>query len=264
MHTRKIQPRKVYERVVTGENDVLRRYRRVRRMHPVFLHREDAGIFINGEFTRKHLQELQRVKLGLMGEADGSGNRKGQGDLCRETGREAQQPGGLGLVLHQRGILSGIEIGILFLKGAGNAFIPDDPAVIPDGGGIGLRILPGLIFAVLFQQCTVNIAVLGGDFGGGILCLAGGGAARFENHDAQAGFLEKPGGEQAGDAGADDRDVSAFLRVSRSRGAKVLVFAQRDSIKNTPLSRFSDLLCPEYRCRIRQESSAITKNASRG
>lgn len=213
-------------------------------MHLVFLHREDAGVFINGEFTRKHLQELQRVKLGLMGEADGSGNRKGQGDLCRETGREAQQPGGLGFVLHQRGILPGIEIGILLFKGAGDAFIPDDPAVIPDGGGIGLRILPGFIFAVLFQQRTVNIAVLGGDFGGGVLRLAGGGTARFENHDAQAGFLEKPGGEQAGDAGADDRGVSAFLPGQPLTRCKGTGFCPERFHKKHPIIPFFGLTVP--------------------
>lgn len=74
--------------------------------------------------------------------------------------------------------------------------------------------------------------------------FAGGGAARFENHNAQAGFLEKPGGEQAGDAGADERDVSAFVPVSCSRGAKALVFAQRDSIKKHPIIPFFGLTVP--------------------
>lgn len=157
---------------------------------------------------------------------------------------EASQPGGLGLVLHQRGILSGIEIGILFLKGAGNAFIPDDPAVIPDGGGIGLRILPGLIFAVLFQQCTVNIAVLGGDFGGGILCLPAAVRPASRTTTRRPASWRNQAVSRPGDAGADDRDVSAFLPGQPLTRRKSAGFCPERFHKKHPIIPFFGLTVP--------------------
>ena len=179
-----------------------------------------------------------------MGELDCACGWKGQRYILRKAGRKPQQPGSLGFVPHQRGVAPGIEIGVLLLEGAGNAFIPDDPAVILDGSSVGLRILPGLVFAVFFDQRAVDIAVLRGDFGGGVLRLAAGDAIRLEHHHTQAGFLEKPGGEKAGDAGADDGDIGAFVLCQPLPRLKYTVFCPERFHINTSLSRDFGLTVP--------------------
>ena len=66
----------------------------------------------------------------------------------------------------------------------------------------------------------------------------------LEHHHTQAGFLEKPGGEKAGDAGADDGDIGAFVLCQPLPRLKYTVFCPERFHINTSLSRDFGLTVP--------------------
>ena len=115
MHPGKVQPRKVHEGIMTGEDDLLRCDRAVLRDEPMLLRILHACVLKDRQRFRHSPEEFQRMKLCLTLEAHRSGGGKGERRRFRKRRREPQSRRTFRLIPQLFRVVA-VDIGILRLK----------------------------------------------------------------------------------------------------------------------------------------------------
>ena len=153
------------------------------------LHGQNRGVFKDGELVRDGLEKFQGMELGLVLEFHRPCRGKGEGEAGGKAGGQAQGGRRLGLGPELLRVAA-IEIGAALLPAAGDALLPYQAPVCPDGGLVGLGIVPGPLPAECGNQVLIDQTVLGGDFSRGVPGLAAADPVGLQHDCPAAGLLQ--------------------------------------------------------------------------
>lgn len=163
--------------------------------------------------------EFQGVELGLMGELDRPGHRKGEGEPLRKFPMGSQFFQGGQLPLHLPPAVQGIGAGGLVLKAA--VHVPAQRPVFLEGGLVGGEVLPGTVHAEPPDELVVDQPVLAGEFCGGVFGDAAAQGLGLHQHIGHPGTVQPVGAQHPRHAAADDQHISAHIAV-QDREARML------------------------------------------
>lgn len=179
----------------------------------------DGGVLVDGQPSGELRRELEGVELGLVGEPDGPGHGKGEGQMGDKLSGGAQGLQGGQLPLQLVPPVQGVDIGVLLLEMAGD--VPAEPAVLLQRGLVGFQVQLRLIRAKPPDQFIVDEPVLGRELGGGV----GGDAAAqppgLHQGAVRPGPGQHPGAQKARHAPADDEHIDAEVTVEGGKGGQL-------------------------------------------
>lgn len=189
MHSGKVHPRKNDKRIMAGKNDFTGPDCSPVGFDLVSVNREDKGVFVYSQLLGERRNQLERVKLRLVLEFDGTGRVDGKMRRWDKRSTDPQFLGGKRLFFQHFGIL-GINICVGRFEIAVDLFFLYQTAVCLDGVFVGLRIQPGFFFPPILNHAVVKKPVLRGEFCGCFPGLSARDAVCLQYDHRFSGFLK--------------------------------------------------------------------------
>ena len=160
------------------------------------------------------------MDLRLAVEADGAFDGKGQRDIGREGGRQAE-PGGKGrFIAHPVQGVVGLGVGVVghAAEAAVDPFPGNRACNVFDRGLVGLAVSAGGGFSVAAGEFRVGEAVQRGDFSGGVSGDPRAHSCGLDHRNRLAGAFEGQSRRESGDAAADHGNVDVNVGIQGGVG----------------------------------------------